>query len=132
MYRITRNQHRTRTACPVLEGGAVEQYLNGGELPSDAKYLAVPPGLVLIKRGVWITTDARVHAATSLYLVATDNHDLDLEGGRADIDCYYSPVTRTHFIGRVEQNKLCSLLADEYPDVPLEQISYVGKVVASV
>lgn len=132
MYQITRNHERTLGVCPVLSGAGAYQYLKGGELPAGAHFMPVPPGIVLVERGVWITTEARAHTASTVYLIASDKHDLDLEGGRADVACYYSPRTQTHFIGKVEDGKLVALVADEFPDIDLALVSYAGRVVASV
>lgn len=119
----------------VLLDDQVAAYVDGGRRqPPGAHYLEVPRG-ALVRTGFWLAFNRATHRAARLYLVATRLPILPQGQEAPALLAYLSRAANTCYLGHVEQldGRLClqPFLHEDHPPLPLDQLTYVGQVVAA-
>ncbi|MDH4602503.1 MULTISPECIES: hypothetical protein [Pseudomonas syringae group] len=135
-----RNTDKTHGACPILAEGEVQAYLLDGSAPESALYLAVPTGKIVRRRGFWLTPSSIFHHGTTCFLISTDVYAMntdELENERQQVFCYSTQDLKTFYIGwindcdLVESRILRPLIDDLFPDLNVDQLRYIGRVIAT-
>lgn len=119
----------------VLPDDQVADYLDGNRRqPPGANYLEVPRG-VLVRTGFWLAFNRTTHRVARLYMVATRPPILSQNQQTPALLVYLSRAANTCYLGHVEQldGRLClqPFLHEDHPPLPLDQLAYVGQVVAT-
>jgi hypothetical protein len=137
---VMRNHDKTHGTCPVLSEADVSAYLRDGTCPDEVEYPAIPIGKIVRKRGFWLKPRFRFHAAANCFLISTDVYSMntdEYENERDQAYCYIADAVQTMYIGTIHRKSstervLNPLLEGQFPPLRVDELRYIGRVIAAI
>ena len=135
---MTSNAHTQYSAAPVLSNDEAKEFITRGQKPVGCQFQEVPVGKLIRAGGFWFKPNIPSHSVARLFLVSRDNTMASLaESERPGALLYFSVAASTFYVGKIValpngSQALTPLLGDLHPDLPLQQLTFVGRVIAAI
>lgn len=138
MLIMTSNTDTQYSAAPVLSNDEAKEFITGGQKPAGCQFQEVPVGKLIRAGGFWFKPSIPSHSVARLFLISRDITMASLsELERPGALLYYSVRASTFYVGRIVERPnggqvLTPILRDLHPDLPIQQLNFIGRVIAAI